>query len=366
MALTRPILISPIPAFDATEGYTFTFAVGAGSDQIVANRLTIRNNETNEVVYDEKQETYKYEHVVNANELTNGTYYNATLTVFNNADDESAASSPIQFWCYTTPTIQFTNWPTGNIVQNASFTFEFEYSQNEYERLNSYIVNLYNSFGQLVSTSNNIYVEDGTPPLDFSYTFNGFENNSIYYIEITGQTVEGTEITTDRQEFTVTYVRPDVFTLIELTNNCNEGYITIRSNIVLIEGTSNPDPPEYVDNNTAVDLTGEGEWVRWDEGYSISGNFLSRVWVKKPTPYTEILCLENESGQTISVKFMIGYENEQSDTMQAYLETYVESAIDMPYYIYSNFIDQLADTEFYHIWLRRVNNIYEIKLAKAT
>ena len=366
MALTRPILISPIPAFDATEQYIFTFTVGAGSDQIVANRLVIRNNETNTVVYDEKQETFQFQHTVNAGELTNGTYYNATLTVFNNADEESAASSPVQFWCYTTPTLQFTNLPVGNIVQNSSFTFEFEYSQNELERLNSYVINLYNSFHTIVATSDTVYVEDGTPPYEGSYTFTGFENNSVYYIEIVAETIENTVVSTDLIEFTVAYIRPDVFTLIELTNNCDEGYITIRSNIVLIEGTSNPDPPQYVDNDTAVDLTEDGSWVRWDEGYSISDNFLSRVWVKNPTPYSEILTLQNESGQSISVRFMLGYENVESQEMQAYLEASVTSVENTPYYIYSNFIDQLTADQYYHIWLRRVNNIYEIKLAQVT
>ena len=74
MALTRPTLNSTA-AFDATKQHTFTFNV-IGGTQVVANQLVIRNNITNEIVYTEKQETYKYEHIVNAGELANGIYYN--------------------------------------------------------------------------------------------------------------------------------------------------------------------------------------------------------------------------------------------------------------------------------------------------
>ena len=99
MALTRPTLIA-VPSFDATQSYIFTFAVQSGTAQIVANRLTIRRQSDNQVVYDEKQETFKYKHVVNANELVNGTYYNAVVSVFDADNNQSPTSIPIQFWCY--------------------------------------------------------------------------------------------------------------------------------------------------------------------------------------------------------------------------------------------------------------------------
>ena len=45
MSLVKPI-IATIPAFDATLNHTFTFTSNGG-DQVVANRITIRNNNTN-------------------------------------------------------------------------------------------------------------------------------------------------------------------------------------------------------------------------------------------------------------------------------------------------------------------------------
>lgn len=361
MSLTRPTLIS-VPSFDATQPYTFTFTAQSGSAQIVANKLVIRNQTDNTVVYDEKQETFKYEHVVNANELINGTYYNAVVSVFDVDDNQSPTSIPIQFWCYSTPNIMFTNIPASNIITNASFNFTFTYAQNEGEALNSYVVNLYNAFQSQIATSGVIYAQTGTPPYDGSYLFAGFEDNTVYYIEIVGTTVNGAIVSTGQIQFTVKYSQPDLFTLVELTNNCEEGYITLKSNIVIIEGTSNPDPPTYI-NDQEVDLTEDGSWVEWNNGYSISGDFLTRLWFRSPNPYTQIMQFSNAQGQTITMNYMLGYENVDAPDLQSYIEVYVQSIDGMEYYIYSNYIDTLPDTSYYNVWLTRVNGIYQLQFA---
>ena len=363
MPLVRPTLIQT-PAFDATQEHTFTFVVQGTSSQIVSNKLTIRNQETNDIVYQESQETFRYEHIVNAGELTNNTYYNATVTITDASGEESPESIPIQFWCYTTPTVEFTNLPVNNLVQNATYTFEFTYNQAEGEAINSYIMNLYNDEDVLISSSGILYATDGTPPFNGSYTFTGFENATAYSIELQATTINNTIVSTDRIDITVQYTRPDLFTLVELTNNCDEGYISIRSNIVLIEGTSNPDPPTYIDNEE-VDLTQEGSWVRWDEGYSISGDFLTRVWFRNPTSNSEILRFSNIQGQTISLYYREGYENVEAADMQAYMELYVTSLQNLDYYIFSNFTSILPETDSYNIWITRENYIYQLQLAEV-
>ena len=360
MALTTPTLLSQV-AFDATQPQTFAFTVQGSSAQVVANQLTIRNQDTNDIVYQEKQETFTYTHIVNANELTNGTYYNATISTFDNDGNQSAESVPIQFWCYTTPIISFTNLPTSNIITNASFNFEFTYTQNENEPLNSYIINLYNSFQTLISTSGVQYTNSTTVPFNGSYLFSGFDNATTYYIQIVGTTLEGTVINTVMQQITVQYIQPDTFTLVQLTNNCDEGYITVQSNIILIEGTSNPDPPTYI-NNQEVDLTDNGSWVQWNEGFNITGNILTRVWFRNPNNYTTLVQFSNTNGQTIKLKFMLGYENVNTDNLQAYIEAYVESVNGFPYYIYSNYVTPLDSTEGYIIYFTKVNNVYNLQL----
>ena len=359
MALTRPTLNSTA-AFDATKQHTFTFNV-IGGTQVVANQLVIRNNITNEIVYTKKQETYKYEHIVNAGELTNGVYYNAVLITFDAQGNESQASIPIQFYCYTAPIIQFTNIPASGIIQNASFNFEFLYTQTENERLNSYVVNLYNSAKVLLSTSSVVYVSNGMPPYVGNYLFSGFENNTVYFIELNGVTINGTVVSTGLLQFSVNYIQPDLFSLLELSNNCNGGYITLKSNIVLIEGSSNPTPPVFIDNKE-VNLTDSASWVDYSSGYNVSNNFLARAWVRKPTPYSTLIKFSNADGQTIDIRFMEGYEYADDDVMKAYIEVVVTSISGRNYYIYSNYVPILADDKYYTIWLTRVNNIYQIQL----
>lgn len=363
VTLNRPTLIN-VPAFDATSPYTFIFTVQGTTAQITENKLIIRDQENNNIVYEEKQETFKYQHTLAENKLTNGKYYNATITIYDGAGNESPPSIPIQFWCYSQPTISFTNLPDNNIIQNASFNFEFQYNQAESEKLNTYIVNLYNSFGTIISTSDVQYASDGTPPFNGNYLVAGLENATVYYIEIIATTINGTQVTTGRIELKVQYLRPDLFTLIELKNNCDEGYISVRSNIILIDGESNPDPPIYIDDKE-VDLTAPDSWVEWNEGYSISGDMLTRIWFRKPNPYSEILRFSNANGQTISLSYMQGYEDVNSQEIQSFVEVHVTSVEGVEYYIFSNFIDTLSDTEYYNVWLKRVGNIYQVQLQKV-
>lgn len=363
MALTRPTLLS-VPAFDATSEQIFSFVVTNTGSQVVSNQLIIRNQDNNDIVYQEKQETFKYEHIVNANELTNNTYYSATISVFDSDGNESPSSIPIQFWCYSSPSLTFTNLPNNNIIQNASFNFQFEYEQNEGETLNTYTVNLYDAAKNLISSSGTLYATNGTPPFNGSYLFTGLENATTYYIEVNGVTINNTIVTTGQISITVQYLRPDLFTLVELKNNCEEGYISIRSNIVLIEGTSNPDPPIYI-NDKEVDLTTPGSWVEWNSGYSIIGDFLLRLWFRNPTLNSQLLQFSNINGQTITIYYREGYENIESQEQQSYIDVYVQSLENINYYIFSNYINILNDDQYYNFWLTRQNYIYQAQLASV-
>lgn len=360
MALSKPILLNQV-AFDATVEHIFQFSVSGVSAQIVSNKLTIRDNSTNAIVYDKKQDTFRYEHILPEGTLTNGKYYNAVITVFDNKGTESPASIPIQFWCYSTPTVEFTNIPQSGVIDNASFNFQFSYNQSEGERLNSYVLLIYNIEGTVISTSGVKYAEDGTPPFSSSYLFSGFENNTVYFIDLVVTTIEGTIISTGKRQISVKYIRPDLFTLVELKNNCDEGYITIKSNIILIEGESNPDPPVYIDGQE-LDLTQNGSWAEWNKGFNISGDMLSRLWFRNPNPYSTIMEFSNLSGQNITARFMLGFKDVDSQEQQAYVEIYVSSIKETPYYIFSNFVPVRDNRTQYVLYLKRINNIYSIEI----
>ena len=223
---------------------------------------------------------------------------------------------------------------------------------------------MFNSSQVQISTSGVQYATNGDSPYSGSYTFTGFENNTVYYIQLIATTIEGTVVETNLQQFTVQYSRPDLFTLVQLVNNCDEGYITLTSNIILIEGESNPNPPIYI-NNQEIDLTSSGSLVQWRQRFNITGDMLARAWFRNPNKYSTLIQFSNTQGQTIKLNFMLGYESSDSTSLQAYVEAYVESFDGAPYYVFSNYVNQLTSTQDYVLYLNRINNIYSLQLLTS-
>ncbi len=352
MALTTPILYA-VPAFDATQEQVFTFASVSGS-QVVANTLTIKDNATLTTVYSQTQTTYKFEHTLPANTLTNGTYYQATLTTQDAQGNVSTASAPIQFHCYTQPNFAISNMPTGDIITNSSFSFDVTYNQIQGELLNSYVFNLYSASGVLISTSGALYNTSSVLPITFSYLFSGFEDNAAYSIEVIGSTVEGTQITTGRVAFTTSYTAPDVFSYFFVTNNCKGGYIRIQSNVVDIEGNS-PTDPIYIDGKE-IDLRQSGTYVEWTENYEFSGNWTTRIWGRDFTPNTEIFRFSTTDGSIITITYC-------TNTNNCWFE--MRAVPGGEYYGYtteSEYISLPESTDQLFCWIRRVSNWYDLKI----
>lgn len=352
MALTKPILYS-ISAFDATESQTFNFNV-VGGDQVVKNQLIITNQSDNSIVYQGIETTFAFRHVLPANILTNGQYYSAVLITYNINDDASIPSSGIQFYCFTEPTFEFDNIPATNLITNATYSFEAVYNQNENEVLNSYIFNLYDSHRNLLNSSGILYV-GGTSvlPIVVSHAFTGLNDDTIYYVQVTGQTMHGMSVDTGLVIINVEYETPNIFSIIELSNNCKGGYITIRSNLIAIDGNSSPEPPNYVDNNTAVDVTGNGEYIVWDTGYSINGDYTISLWGRDFNEDSTIISI-SDGMQNLT----INYRKDENDLY--YAELIIQENF-MTYYIYSNPIAvQLNDK--IQIWLRRIGYLYDVGL----
>lgn len=303
--LTQPIL-NPIAAFDATVEHTISF-VAIGGAQVLGNRLVISNNQTGAVVYNQMQTTMRLEHVIPANTLQNGGYYNAVVYTVSSGGEESVASTAVPFYCYSRPTLTINNIPATETIENGTYTFTASYSQAENELLDSYQFTLYDSNRNILSQSNLIYYQTDS---SLSYTFVGMSNDTAYYIGITGETVNGTQITSGLVYFTVRYSQPASFAICDLVNDCENGYIQISSNIVAIDGKSNPDPPIYIDDKE-VDLREPGSWVEWDEGFDIQNDFTMRVWGRDFNEYENIITLMNDENtdsnpNRIELKWMVG------------------------------------------------------------
>lgn len=303
--LTQPIL-NPIVAFDATKVHTIDFIVIGGA-QVIGNRLVISDNQTGEQIYDKVQSTMKLEHSIPANILKNGGYYNAVIYTIDSGGNESVASTAVPFYCYSQPVLTIDNIPATETIENGTYAFTGSYLQQENEPLNSYQYILYDSNRNILTQSDLIYYEANN---SLSYTFVGMSNDTSYYVELIGQTINGTKVTSGLRYFTVRYLQPASFAICDLVNNCEDGYIQISSNIVAIDGKSNPDPPIYIDDKE-VDLREPGSWVEWDEGFRIQDDFTMRVWGRDFNPYEEIITLTNDLNSDskpnkIVLKWMIG------------------------------------------------------------
>lgn len=360
MALVRPILATP-PAFDANKDYVFSFSVASGGDQVVSNTLTIISQDSKEVVYKNTVTSYAFTHTVPARTLTNGSYYSASITTANYQGVVSSPSNAVQFYCYTTPTFDFYEFPIGDIIQNSNYVFRVQYNQAEAEPLNSYIFNLYDNQKVLISTSGTKFVGTLTePPNIIEYQFSGLTDETTYYIQAVGRTVNNTEVATELLSFIVRYSTPNVFTVVELTNNCQGGYITVKSNLTSIEGISYPNPPIYVDDDTAVDLRQDGSFVSWQDGFSIANDFTASLWGRAFVPDKTIILLENK---TTGESLVVNYREDENNNV--YAELFV-STNNLHYYIFSDKLSKPNDTDQIQIWFRRIGSLYDIRLVNLS
>lgn len=356
MALTQPTLYSQV-AFDATEEHIFGFNV-VGGDQVVANTLTIVENENNTQVYSARQETFSLSHTLPANILTNGTYYAASLTTENANGDVSVSSNTIQFYCYTTPTFVFTNLINGTNLTTSSYNFEMSYSQTENEALEQYSFNLYDYSSTLISTSGILYTGSSTVPFVAQYTFMGLINSNSYYVECTGVTSGGTQISTGLISFGINYNSSS--TKLNLVNNCTEGYIYISSNPVPIFGFSNPVDPTYIEDGETVyiDMSEDGNYVLWDNGFTTSTtDWTLSIWGTDFNENKTICTLYNNNGDTIKINYI-------KDSTNVYcILTAISFNTGYMYMITSNSIVAPSSGDNLFVWVRRINNIYDIVLT---
>lgn len=356
--LTTPILYSQA-AFDATQAHTFTFNV-IGGEQVTQNKLVITNQSTSEIVYQAVQTTYKFEHILPANTLINGVYYSAYIITYDANGTASAQSNSIQFYCYSTPSFAFSNLPINNVITNSSYNFQATYNQTEGELLNSYALTLYDAQRIQIATSGTQYVgATTTPPTIVAYQFTGFVDRTSYYIRAIGQTAQGTQVDTGLIAISVLYTVPSLFSVIELNNNCSGGYVIVRSNLIEIGSESNPTPPNYVDNNTAVDVRNNGQYVEWNSGFELNGDFTVSLWGRDFNENSNIITMTDDLGNNIIIR----YRTNENNTV--YADATVTND-DVIYYVYSDAIATPTTTDKIQIWIRRIGYQYTIKLANVT
>lgn len=249
-------------AFDSKNEHIFRFMWSNTNPQAVANTLTIRNNNTNAVVYSKTQNTLLLQHVLEADVLTNGVLYNASIIVTDINGSISGESSPILFYCYSTPVF---NINVDSVIQSSSCSIGVDYSQSEGEELQVFKVELYNSSKELLYTSSLKYSTTST------VQFNNLIDNTTYYVKAVGQTANHMSVESDYVMFTVNYISPSFYAYITAENRYNYGDIQFTSNLVSIEGKSIGEAETYI-NNEYID-TVNGTAIKFEDDFTIQNNF---------------------------------------------------------------------------------------------
>ena len=134
--MSKPILNYNLRnAFDSKFDREFEFVYDG--NQCFSNRLIVKNNSTNEVVYNQLQDTLQLKHVLPRNTLSNGVQYNARIVAIDANGVSSEESDTILFYCFTTPTFGL-NIANNDVVRSSNKEFVIAYSQQEGEVLQNF------------------------------------------------------------------------------------------------------------------------------------------------------------------------------------------------------------------------------------
>lgn len=348
--MAQPVIFQ-IKAWDASLEGTITFSYSG--NQAIKNQLVIRNNLTNAIVYDQTQTTFQLKHIVKANSLINGICYNVQLRIFDKDNIPSTYSSAEFFYCYSNPLLTFLNCIANQMILYPSFEATLTYTQTENEPLNNYRFVLYNEKQSEISRSGNLY---NTTQL--KYIYSNLEDKNKYFIRAIGETLNHMQVDTGMLPVSVQYIRPSIYALVDLQNLYKEGLVRIRSNIVSITGKSNPDPPKYIADKE-VDLIASDSWVKFDEGFDVTGDFTMQLRLRSVIRNGIPIILSN-GNESIEIKYMHGSFNSQKNIEKGYFVLNAHNGMS-PYVQLSNYLDlPIADSDILYLWVRRKNHVYEI------
>ena len=124
-----------------------------------------------------------------------------------------------------------------------------------------------------------------------------------------------------------------------------------------ITGESNPSPPTFVKENTAVDVRGNGHYVDFNQGYNLSGDFTASAWGYDFNINTTIIKMQGRNKETLE----IGYYSDFDATGKVYASIKITDG-DIVYYIYSDSIPTPSSEDKLQFWFRRIGNLYTIEL----
>lgn len=338
-----------IAPFDATKDYMVEFSY-SGGNQAYSNRIVVTDNESSLIVYQHDEQTLQHKHNIPANTLTNGKKYAVTITIYDVENKMCSTTQPLFFLCLSVPSFRFSNISENQTIRNSNCTVNLTYSQSEGEELQSYSFLLYGKNKNLLVSSDTIFDTN-----NMSYTFDGFDDDSQYYVRATGKTINGMNIDTGYILFNVDYILPVNWSLLDLTNQPDKGAIQIRSNIITINGYSTNVIPHFIDNEY-LDLT-RGDKVIFDENFNMGSNWtiIGSMYGCEDRAYVLIV---SDGINNIKIQYRI--DSFEGIGKVAYMQLTNENAIDT-YMIYSNYINVPNNKDVVSFCVRREGSLYDIE-----
>mgnify|MGYP004506308819 CR=1 FL=1 len=268
MANTLPTpILSRITTFDPTMDTIIEFEYSG--NQIKSKHIVITNNKTSAVAYESTLLGMKLNYILPKNSIPTG-QYTAKIMVTDFEGNTSAYSSSVLFYCFTTPTFNFSN--VGKVVNSSNLDASVSYVQNENEPLKEFTFFLYDSQKALLKQSDVYY---GTS--NMTYLYIGLKNLSTYYIRCVGTTNHGMIVDTGYVEIYVNYIVQPNNMILNLENVKCQGYVNISCNILDIGY-------DVVGNYILKDgelILPVGSSVTYNAGFSFSDEFAMFVKARK-------------------------------------------------------------------------------------
>lgn len=354
--MSKPILnTNTSNAWDAKLSHDIRFQYYG--NQSMKNRIIIRNNTTNIIVYDITQTTMLLQHTVAANAITNGTLYNIQVQTFDSLNVASELSDAVLFYCLDTPVFRI-NVTNNQIIRTPSYQVIIDYSQTQGDALQEYKICLYDT------SHNEVYNTGARYSLSIPTIISGLDDNSTYYIQGFGRTVNNMSIETELLVFTVDYIQPILYAFLKPENRPEQGDILLTMNFISIEGhMDNGASAQYttVNNKTFLNLQ-EGQTAIFDDGFTVSGNYTLNIKVRNISNIVDNTCpfliLSNSEGHKIELFINTGIFTSTGDTASTYVELRATQG-DLVYTIYSNYVDA-SGNNIVSVWLNKSNKLYNI------
>lgn len=289
MAILPTPTLSLISTFDPSKNNNIYFSYNG--NQIKKKRIVIIDNKTFKTILDNTQLGMKLCYDLPANTIKTG-QYTAQIQVFDFDGNSSELSQPVLFYCYSTPSVSFSNFT--DKINKSSINLSLSYTQAENDSVKEFAFYLYDLQKKIVTKSNNFYSLN-----DSSYTFLGLKNLTTYYVQCKGTSLHNMDFDTGLCEINVNYIVQLNNMLLRLSNNKCEGYIQVDCNIIdvgyIIEGGK----PDFKNGEVILD----NKKVTYISGFDFSDNFSMFIKARKIPLDTTFFGYTTSSGNVeLSIK----------------------------------------------------------------